>query len=132
MRLWAALAACVLLAAASAQAQPLVLTPDQMRQAGFAALTARQPGDALDVTDLLLRRDPGDVSALILKSRALRDLGRYPAAQGAARTAWARADNEAERYGAGLAMAQALASQGARLRAQFWLRRAVQAAPTPL
>ena len=131
MRALAAIAAGVMFAT-SVQAAPVTLDPDQMRQVGFVALTSDQPGKALEISAALLRRDPQDVSALILKSRALRDLGHYTDARATAAQAWAGARTEAQRYGAALAMAQALASEGARTRAQFWLRRAVQASPTPL
>ncbi len=132
MRLWAAAAVCVLLGAAAVRAEPLKLDAAGMRQLGLAELTAHHPDKSLAVAEALLQRDPGDVVALILKSRSLRDLGRYAPALQAARQAWSGASTGDERYGAALAMAQALSSQGARTRAQFWLRRAVQAAPTPL
>ncbi|MBL4927283.1 hypothetical protein [Fuscibacter oryzae] len=77
----------------------------------------------------LLQRDPDDVVALIVLSRAERDLGAFKAAQKAARHAERVATRDEDRFGAALAMAQALASDGRRTAAQFWLRRATELAP---
>lgn len=77
----------------------------------------------------LLQRDPEDVVALIVLSRAERDLGAFKAAQKAARHAERVATTDRDRFGAALAMAQALASDGRRTAAQFWLRRAAELAP---
>lgn len=131
MRLRATLVALAL-AVATTAAQAETLTPAEMRQAGFVALTNREPGKALAIAEALVARDGTDTPALILRSRALRDLGRYPEALRAARVAWKAAETDEARYGAALAMAQAQSSSGNKTLAQFWLRRAVQAAPTPL
>ena len=108
----------------------MTLTPEQMRVAAVQSLRYRQPEQALRLADALLVRDPRDMEALVTRSRALRDLGRYSEAIDAARAAWDVADAPAERYGAALVMAQALSSNGARTRAQWWLRRAMEVAPT--
>jgi tetratricopeptide (TPR) repeat protein len=116
-----------------AQAQEggsVTLSPAEMRQAVTLAIGAGQPDVALRLADALIARDASDVPALIYRARALRDLGRLDAADAAARTAWDAAATGTERYGAALVRAQVLSSAGARTRAQIWLRRAVELAPT--
>ncbi|MFD0980903.1 surface lipoprotein assembly modifier [Tropicimonas aquimaris] len=105
------------------------LTPEQMRAAAHMSLQTRQPRQGLALAEALLKRDPEDVDALILKSQALRDLGQYDDALDAARTAYRLADTEAEIFAAAMVRAQALASKGARTRAQAWLRIAGENAP---
>lgn len=125
----AALLTCAAaLIAPQAKAQQ-VLTPDQMRQAAASAIQSGQPALALQAADALLLRDPADVTALILKARAARDLGQFDIAQPAAAQAWAQARSDVERYDSARVMAQVLASQDKRTRAQLWLRRAAQHAP---
>lgn len=124
--LGAVLLAAVLLAA-PARAQ--TLTPDQMRGAAVSAIGEGQPELALGIADALLTRNAQDVGALILKARAARDLGQFDIAQPAAAQAWQLAATPQERYDSARVMAQVLASQNQRTRAQLWLRRAVQHAP---
>ncbi|WP_211300962.1 surface lipoprotein assembly modifier [Aliiruegeria haliotis] len=81
------------------------------------------------LTDALIARDPGDVEALVLKSRALRDMGRFDEATDIAREAYGKAETDQEIFAAAMVRAQALASNGARTRAQLWLRMAGQHAP---
>lgn len=106
-----------------------ILTPDQMRGTAVTAIDSGNPALALRVTDALLQRDADDVTALILKARAARDLGQFDIAQPAAARAWSLADTPQERFDSARVMAQVLSSQGKRTRAQLWLRRAVQHAP---
>jgi tetratricopeptide (TPR) repeat protein len=124
----AALLVAATLAAGPASAD-LVLTPEALRAAAQLALAQGEAGRAADYAAALLQRDPQDGAALIVQSQALRDLGRYDAAQDAARAAWTQAGSTAARHEAAMAMAQALASDGQRMAAQYWLRRAVQTAP---
>lgn len=112
-------------------AAPQTVTPDAMRALGFQALTDGDARRALRFADALLERDAADPAALILRARAARELADYGQSRQAARAAWAAAETAAQRYGAALAMAQALASDGRRTEAQFWLRRAAEAAPSP-
>lgn len=109
--------------------KPLVLDPGAMRQLAFTAMKAGYAEDALGYTDALLQRDAQDTTALVIRSQALRALGRVPEAKGAARAAWGAADSDPGRYGAAMAMAQALSTDGQRTAAQWWLRRAAQNAP---
>ena len=106
------------------------LTPDEMRTAALAALAEGDANAALAIADALIGRDPADETALAIRSRAGRDLGRYDSALDDARAAWDAARTDEEKYRAALLRAQALSSQGSRGMAQFWLRRAAQLAPT--
>lgn len=112
-----------------AVADPVTLDANALRQLAFMAVKAGFAADALRYTDALLARDPGDAQALILKSRAERDMGNYAAATTTGRAAWAGAESPRERYGAAMAVAQGLGSGGQKFRSQFWLRRAIEEAP---
>ncbi|MFN4153654.1 MAG: surface lipoprotein assembly modifier [Paracoccaceae bacterium] len=115
--------------AAPVTAKPLVLTPEGMVQMAVTLLDRGYPEQAARFADALLQQNPKDATALILKARAERDMARYPQSVATARMAWTSADLPRERYGAALAVAQALASDGQKLRAQVWLRRAIETAP---
>lgn len=125
-------AVAILLALAlPARAQSLTLTPAQMVAAANNALELSRPAAALALAEALLQRDPGDFAALLVRSRALRDLGRAQAAQVVARTAWGAAKTGDQKFAAAVIMAQAASSNGQRTVAQAWLRRAAQHARTP-
>lgn len=111
--------------------QSVQLTAAQMRLAAESSLHKNQPANALVFTDALLKRDPNDVTALLIRSHALRTLLQYAPAQEAARAAWRNAETENQKFSAAMLMAQSLSSDGKRTRAQLWLRRAAQLAPTP-
>lgn len=117
---------------APAAAEPVRLSPEALLQSGEVALDARRPDVALRIAEALLARDPNDWQALLLQSRAARDLGQYDLARSAARQAWRLAETGPRRYASALARAQAEASGDRRTRAQFWLRRAIQDAPDDL
>lgn len=117
--------------AQDASGQKVSLSPDQMRLAAELNLRNGQPARALAFADALLIRDPNDVTALLVRSAALRATQEYNGAQDAARAGWKLADNDGQKYTAAVLMAQALSSDKKRTRAQFWLRRAAQVAPTP-
>lgn len=106
------------------------LTPDQMRIMAQDALNQNRSRLALAVAEALLQRDPDDGFALIIKSRAARNLGKNDMAVDAARKAWRLAQSDSDRYASALVMAQALSSSGRRTQAQFWLRRAAHFAPS--
>ena len=118
------------LCAGSALADPVMLDAQALRKLAFAAVQAGYAADALRYTDALLQRDPGDTSALVIRSQALRALGRAGEARDAARSAWDSADTDPARFGAAMVMAQALSTSGRRTAAQWWLRRAAQNAPS--
>ena len=119
------LAAVFLAAPLAAQ----TLTPAQMRAAAVVALDRGQPEVALEISAALLTRDPDDLLALLMQARTARDLGQFDIAMQAARRAWSLSETDGEKYDSARMMAQVLASQDQRTRAQFWLRRAVQHAP---
>lgn len=130
----AALAALCTLSQTPARAETVeavALDAAAMRQLADRAIRAGFAEDALSITDALLARDPMDVTALILRARALRLLGRHAESEAAARAAWAAAETAPGRYGAAMALAQALSLQDRRTEAQLWLRRAAEVAPNP-
>lgn len=127
MRL-AGIAALCLAVATAAGAE--TLTPEEMRGAALAALAQGDAAAALAIADALHGRDPADETALSIRSRAGRDLGRYDRALDDARAAWEIAGTDEEKYRAALLRAQALSSRGNRGMAQLWLRRAAELAPT--
>lgn len=110
-------------------AKPIVLGVEAMRQLAFEAAQAGYAEQALEYTDLLLQRDAKDSTALIIRSQALRSMGRTAEARKAARQAWGWSQSGKGRYGAAMAMAQALSTEGRRTMAQLWLRRAALHAP---
>lgn len=125
-----ALLPCLGMGTASATSdEKAVLTPSQMRTAAADLLRLRNPQQAMALADALIARDPHDRSALLIRSRAARDLGNYTLARKAAKRAWSLSETDEEKYAAALITAQALSSGGQRTLAQFWLRRAVEHAP---
>lgn len=128
-KLAAALTAALWLSAGSASAEKMQLTPENMLKVSLMLLERQQPGTALQFAEALLQRDPADVDALLVKSRAQRDLGQYRPATASARLAWTHADTDREKFGAAMAVAQGMASDGQKFRSQLWLRRAMHEAP---
>lgn len=112
-----------------ADAQRRTLSANELLVTGFQSIEQSDPVTALKIAEALLTRDATHSPALQLKSAALRALGRPKDAIPVARSAWRYAKSDHEKYGAALITAQALSSAGYRTRAQFWLRRANQAAP---
>jgi hypothetical protein len=118
------------LAASALEAQSEELTPEQMRLFGVAAIAHGAADQALGIAAALLLRDPKDSAALSLQAQALREKGDLASSEARARAAWAAADSDATRFAAATALAQTLSLQGHRTTAQYWLRHAVQNAPT--
>ena len=124
-------AALSLAALAAVPAQGgLTLDPGSLRQIAVLALEGGDAARAQGYADALLARDPQDLDALLLRARAARDLGQTDAARRDTRAAWRLAQTDVERYSTALITAQVLSSEGKRTRAQLWLRRAAQYAPT--
>ncbi len=115
--------------AQSAGAQSVRLDAENLRVLAIQTLEGGDPASALDMADALLEANPADPAALVIRARALRDLGQNDAAIAAAVRAWDGATTPGIRFSAALVRAQALATDGQRLRAQWWLRRAAQIAP---
>ena len=117
--------------AANAQTAVSVdVTPDQLRIMAANSIVNGNPTQGYEMAQALLARDPNDVEALIIRARAARDLGKLTEALSTARKAWFGAQNASERFGASMVMAQTLSTNGAKTRAQLWLRRAAQNAPS--
>ena len=126
-----ALGSVTLSTTAQAQtAQSATYTPEEMRTLAANAVIAGSPDQGYQIASALLQRDPNDTEALIIRARAARDLGRLDEAIATARKAWGGAQTQSERFGASMVMAQALSTNGAKTRAQLWLRRAAQNAPS--
>ena len=117
-------------AAASVSAQSTtILSPDEARLTAAQYLSAGRAAASAEITNVLIKRDRTDAASLIIHAHSMRTLGRHDAAQAAARDGWRVADTDMERFGAAMAMAMALSSDGHKTRAQIWLRRAGQVAP---
>ncbi len=113
-----------------AAAAETVVSPADARQAAAVFLTQGHPQAALDVTTVLLTRDPHDVEALILQAHAQRTLKDFPSAQASAREAWRHSTTDEQKFASARTMAQALSSGNKKSRAMLWLRRAAHVAPT--
>lgn len=112
-----------------AQAEETRLSLDEARRVAAGFLAEGRPEAALMIADGALLGDPDHAQTLMLRARALRDLGRDAEAVEAARKAWASASTEEDRFFAAMIQAQARSSKGDRAIAQYWLRRAAQIAP---
>ncbi len=115
--------------AGPAGANTITLSPEEMRVIASHSATRGLSGQALQMADALLIRDPDDLQAHLIRSRAARDLGETIIAREAASRAWALSTTQDEKHAAALAMAQAHATAGRRTMAQLWLRRAAHHAP---
>ena len=121
----------LILGCANAAFSQTTLKPEDARLTAAKLLAAGQHAASAQITSVLIKRDAADTASLILHSHAMRNLGDLDKAQSAAKTAWRTADRDLEKYGAALAMAQALSTNDQKTRAQAWLRRAAHVAPTP-
>ena len=120
-----------LFAAAQAGYAETRIAPSELEKVAKLSLASGANAQAVALADALLERNEKDVTAHLIRSRALRNLGNFGEAQAAARAGWRNAQTENEKYSAALLIAQALSSDDKRTRAQLWLRRARQVAPTP-
>ncbi len=102
---------------------------DEARILVFKLVAEGQFDTASALARTLLEADPNDQAALLALAQAERGAGRTKSAIQAARGAWKNSDQQSEKFASATVMAQALATDGQRLRAQFWLRRAAQVAP---
>ncbi|WP_136439621.1 surface lipoprotein assembly modifier [Pacificoceanicola onchidii] len=102
---------------------------EEARDMAGQLLQYKRPQEALLLAEGILQGAPEDIPALVLKSRALRDLGRLDEANAVAAEARALAGTDKDRFFAALVTAQAQASSGNKGFAQYWLRRAAQVAP---
>jgi tetratricopeptide (TPR) repeat protein len=119
----------LILALATPAAAETRLTIPQARALAVSLQQQGQPAAARSVALMLVKRDPADVTALVVLSRAARDMGDLGLAAKAGRTAFRLAEDPEPRFAAAMATAQALASEGRWTAAQSWLRTAADAAP---
>lgn len=124
-----ALLICGLLGASPLAAQSRV-SPEQATALAGQLLSQGQPRAARTLARGLLQRNPSDVRALLILSRAERDLRNFPEAQNAGKQAWDHADTDLARFSAAMLISQSLVAQKSHSRAQIWLRRAAQIAPS--
>ncbi len=102
--------------------------------AGPAAIALLQQGNtelAATIARGLLLRNPKDPQAHLVLSVIARKNQRYVEAIKSGNLAWLYGRDPQEKYVAALATAQAYSAAKAHTRAQLWLRRAVEVAPTP-
>jgi len=130
MRRFVAILLLALFGLAAPIAAQTSLTVDTARDLVPMLVRAGQPAAAREMALALLAKDPTNVPLLLALSRAERDLGHGPASITAARAAYVAARNGEDRFAASMLMAQALSSDGRRLAAGVWLRRAADEAPT--
>lgn len=123
------LAAFLAVAALPASAEEVRLSREEAKVAAVGFLKEGRTREALAVAESVLQGAPEDISALLLKSRALRELGRYTEAAETGERAWTLAADDRGRYFAAQIVAQALSSDRRRTMAQLWLRRAAEVAP---
>jgi hypothetical protein len=124
-----ALMLALALAAPVAQAETLELSRAELRDRVARLVFTGQAARALPFAEALVADDPDDFGTRLLASYAARDAGETGRAADHAGAAWKLAQDDGQKHAAAMAMAQAKSSGGARSSAQFWLRRAAQAAP---
>lgn len=112
------------------QSATAAVTPNELRNLAAQNVVNGNPQVGYQMAQALLVRNPNDIEALVIRARAARDMGRTQEALETARIAWRGAKSSNEKFGASMVMAQALSSAGSQTRAQLWLRRAAQNAPS--
>jgi hypothetical protein len=117
------------LAVSAGFADQVDLLPKEARALAWESLSNHRPDITLEIADALVKRNPEDFEATLLKAEALRTLQQGKPATKAAMQAWALALTEEQWFDAAHLVAKSYFAQGAKSRAQFWLRRAEQNAP---
>lgn len=115
----------------AAQDAATTLTPNQMRNLSVALLESGKPGEAAALADLLLQRDPEDVTALIVRAQAAASIDDAAGVVHLAGRAYRATDDRNARFIAARLTARGHAELGQDTRSQIWLRRARQFAPNP-
>ena len=106
------------------------LTPDQLRQAGVTALAAGNLPLTDEIARTLIAAQPQDPLAHYLRGMVHFRLGDAPAAVREGRLAFRHGGSDLQRHQAARLTAGALLQDGHPAWARFWLRRAVETAPT--
>ncbi|WP_298257024.1 surface lipoprotein assembly modifier [uncultured Litoreibacter sp.] len=114
---------------ASGQSSRGEITVVESRSLAFSLVSQGQPVPARAIALALLKRDPNDIKALLVLSRAERLMGNLKDAKRAGKRAWKTADSSGHKFTAAMLTAQAVSSMDNKLSAQIWLRRAAQVAP---
>ena len=107
------------------------LSPAEARTLAVLLADDGQEEEAAALAAALLDRDPADATAWIVLSRVRRAAGDVEGAFEAARRAGTHAASGEERFAAAMERAAAHFALNRGLMAQFWLRQAVQTAPSP-
>ena len=130
-RLWGGLLVIALgIAALRADAAPSV-DIQTAKRLSIVLLSQGRARSAHAILTELYKHNAEDPEILITLSRASRALGRSQEAIRLARDAFDLSDTAALRFLSARTMAEALAANGQHTKAQIWLRRAGQYAPTP-
>ena len=108
-----------------------VVSLDQANDLAQQALAQNDFAAADQLTSAVLAQRPSDARALIVRAILLRNARQFDEARRAASSAWENAETKAARYDAAILAADINNLQGRYTRAQFWLRRADQAAFLP-
>ena len=125
------LALILFAAPAGVSAQAVSLSVDEMRQLALVLLDEGQPQQAQAVAEALLDRDPGDDVAVFSLAQALLLQGQFVAARRIAAQGFRQGKSDEMRYRIARIAALAAANEGRFTLSQFWLRRALTAAPAP-
>lgn len=110
-------------------AAPLSLSPEEASALAWTSLEKNRPHITLQIADALKDQDPQSFEAALLRGEALRTMRQTKDAKKAALRAWDLAQTEDHKFNAAHLVAKTYFADGAKLRAQFWLRRAAQNAP---
>ncbi|WP_417259308.1 hypothetical protein [Celeribacter sp.] len=130
------LALCLMGAPLAASAQsapaPLELTQSQLLDLAARELAAGRAQVALDLAEGLLTTRPNVYDAHLIRTDALRQLGRTDEVLPSARAAWREATSDAERTRIARLAAHEAYRNGRNFQSKFWLRRAMNTAESPL
>ncbi|MDR6266300.1 surface lipoprotein assembly modifier [Roseobacter sp. N2S] len=110
-------------------AAPLSLSPEEASVLAWTSLEKNRPHITLQIADALKDQDPNNFEAALLRGEALRTMRQSKAAKTAALEAWDLAQTQDHKFNAAHLVAKTYFADGAKMRAQFWLRRAAQNAP---
>lgn len=111
--------------------QKLTFDIGQSREFGILSIKRGRPDIARAIALGLLQRDPNDIQALLMLSAAQTALNKAGLGVKAGKKALALAKTRADRFTATRLIASGKSKEKQYLQAEFWLRRALQIAPTP-
>ena len=106
-----------------------IISPAQLFAISSQALSDGQAQAAARGADVLLQRDPQDVAALVLRTRAALEMGDYQTATDTAQRGFFAANTDLASFTTARLAARAHAELKQDTRAQLWLRLASQFAP---